>query len=241
MLFRSKNKNFRYLSNNIELQNKIEVCLNAKKNDFIEVNENGTYLNIRFSYIDTEWISGVIMTIDDVTSLMNLENNKKEFFQNASHELKSPLTCIIGYQQMITEGILDTKEQVLDSANKSLKEAIRMNDILSDMLSLATIEARQTSLKENINPKAIIEDVVTTLSIEAKKNNIKISTDLDDNTLFASRLEFNEVVRNLIDNAIKYNKENGTIFVSYKDGILIVKDTGIGIKDEDKSRIFERF
>ena len=181
------------------------------------------------------------MTIDDVTSLMNLENNKKEFFQNASHELKSPLTCIIGYQQMITEGILDTKEQILDSANKSLKEAIRMNDILSDMLSLATIEARQTSLKENINPKAIIEDVVITLSIEAKKNNIKISTDLDDNTLFASRTEFNEVVRNLIDNAIKYNKENGTIFVSYKDGILIVKDTGIGIKDEDKSRIFERF
>lgn len=236
-----KNKNFRYLSNNIELQNKIDVCLNAKKNDFIEVNENGTYLNIRFSYIDTEWISGVIMTIDDVTSLMNLENNKKEFFQNASHELKSPLTCIIGYQQMITEGILDTKEQILDSANKSLKETIRMNDILSDMLSLATIEARQTSLKENINPKAIIEDVVITLSIEAKKNNIKISTDLDDNTLFASRTEFNEVVRNLIDNAIKYNKENGTIFVSYKDGILIVKDTGIGIKDEDKSRIFERF
>lgn len=116
-----------------------------------------------------------------------------------------------------------------------------MNDILSDMLSLATIEARQTSLKENINPKAIIKDVVIALSIEAKKNNIKISTDLDDNTLFASRSEFNEVVRNLIDNAIKYNKENGTIFVSYKDGILIVKDTGIGIKDEDKSRIFERF
>ena len=236
-----KNKSFRYLSNNIELQNKIESCLNEKKNDFIDVNENGKYLNIKLSYIDTEWISGVIMTIDDVTPLMNLENNKKEFFQNASHELKSPLTCIIGYQQMITEGIVDTKEQIIDSASKSLKEAIRMNGILSDMLSLATIEAHQTSLHENINPKVIIEDVIEALGVEAKKHNIKISTDLDDSVLFASRSEFNEIVRNLIDNAIKYNKENGTIFVSYKDNTLIVKDTGIGIKDEDKPRIFERF
>ena len=240
------NCSYTYLFSTPIIMDKIEEARNQVIEDSLHysINHKHYILNIsslRSNFASTKDQNGVAIFIIDITNDMVLQKTKSDFFANASHELKSPLTCIIGYQQMITEGILDTKEQILDSANKSLKEAIRMNDILSDMLSLATIEARQTSLKENINPKAIIEDVVITLSIEAKKNNIKISTDLDDNTLFASRTEFNEVVRNLIDNAIKYNKENGTIFVSYKDGILIVKDTGIGIKDEDKSRIFERF
>lgn len=236
-----KNKSFRYLSNNIELQNKIEECLNNKTNAFININENGKYLNIELSYINTEWLSGVILTIDDVTLLMNLENNKKEFFQNASHELKSPLTCIIGYQQMITEGIVDKKDEIKESAKKSLKEAIRMNGILSDMLSLATIEAHSSEPKENINPKELILEIVEALSLEASRQNIKITTNIDDEMLYASKNEFNEIVRNLIDNAIKYNKENGSIELILKDGVLTVSDTGIGIKDEDKSRIFERF
>lgn len=236
-----KNKSFRYLSNNIELQNKIEECLNNKTNAFININENGKYLNIELSYINTEWLSGVILTIDDVTLLMNLENNKKEFFQNASHELKSPLTCIIGYQQMITEGIVDKEDEIKESARKSLKEAIRMNGILSDMLSLATIEAHSSEPKENINPKEIILEMVEALSLEASRQNIKITTNIDDEMLYASKNEFNEIVRNLIDNAIKYNKENGSIELILKDGVLTVSDTGIGIKDEDKSRIFERF
>lgn len=236
-----KNKSFRYLSNNIELQNKIEECLNNKTNAFININENGKYLNIELSYINTEWLSGVILTIDDVTLLMNLENNKKEFFQNASHELKSPLTCIIGYQQMITEGIVDKEDEIKESARKSLKEAIRMNGILSDMLSLATIEAHSSEPKENINPKEIILEMVEALSLEASRQNIKITTNIDDEMLYASKNEFNEIVRNLIDNAIKYNKENGSIELILNDGVLTVSDTGIGIKDEDKSRIFERF
>ena len=172
---------------------------------------------------------------------MNLENNKKEFFQNASHELKSPLTCIIGYQQMITEGIVDKEDEIKESARKSLKEAIRMNGILSDMLSLATIEAHSFEPKENINPKELILEIVEALSLEASRQNIKITTNVDDEMLYASKNEFNEIVRNLIDNAIKYNKENGSIELILKDGVLTVSDTGIGIKDEDKSRIFERF
>lgn len=240
-LIEYKNKNYRYLSNNIELQNKIEECLDNSKDDYLDINESGKYLHINLNYINTEWLSGVVLTIDDVTIQMNLENNKKEFFQNASHELKSPLTCIIGYQQMITAGIVDTKEQILDSANKSLKEAFRMNEILSDMLSLATVEAHQTSPKEEINPKEIILETIDSLAVAVSNANIKITTNIDDSTLYASKTEFSEIIRNLIDNAIKYNKENGTIDIRYNDKTLVVKDTGIGISDDDKGRIFERF
>ncbi len=235
-------KRYIYLIDNIELQEKIEqVLINHEDSSFIFCKDNA-YISVQIKFVTSTWLlNGVILTILDVTKEKRLEESKKEFFQNASHELKSPLTCIIGYQQMITEEIINDLGEIKETAKNTLSEALRMNSILSDMFNLSTLEVKKDSIKENINLKDVVLEVTTALNVKCQEQNISLDLNIDDVILLANTQEMVELVRNLIDNAIKYNKTNGTVKVLLNENCLQVSDTGIGIEKNDIERIFERF
>lgn len=235
-------KKYLYLIDNISVQEKIEHALESKKDDEIIITKDNLFISIQIKFVTSSWLrNGIILTLLDVTNERKLEENKKEFFQNASHELKSPLTCIIGYQQMITEGIINSLDEIKDTSKKTLSEALRMNSILSDMLNLSSLEVEKTSSKEMLNLKEIVIDVSTALNVRCIEQNVTLNLDLDDVIINANQQEMMELVRNLIDNAIKYNKPNGSVDVTLKEKYLQVSDSGIGIDNKDIERIFERF
>ncbi len=235
-------KKYLYLIDNIYVQEKIEHALESKKDDEIIITKDNLFISIQIKFVTSSWLrNGIILTLLDVTNERKLEENKKEFFQNASHELKSPLTCIIGYQQMITEGIINSLDEIKDISKKTLSEALRMNSILSDMLNLSSLEVEKTSSKEMLNLKEIVIDVSTALNVRCFEQNVTLNLDLDDVIINANQQEMMELVRNLIDNAIKYNKPNGSVDVTLKEKYLQVSDSGIGIDNKDIERIFERF
>lgn len=235
-------KKYLYLIDNISVQEKIEHALESKKDDDIIITKDNLFISIQIKFVTSSWLrNGIILTLLDVTNERKLEENKKEFFQNASHELKSPLTCIIGYQQMITEGIINSLDEIKDTSKKTLSEALRMNSILSDMLNLSSLEVEKTSSREMLNLKDIVIDVSTALNVRRLEQNVTLNLNLDDVIINANQQEMMELVRNLIDNAIKYNKPNGSVDVTLKEKYLQVSDSGIGIDNKDIERIFERF
>ena len=190
----------------------------------------------------SKWLKeGVLISFLDITERQNMEIIKKDFFQNASHELKSPLTSIIGYEQMIVSGILEDKDEIKEASLNILKEAKRMNQIIIDMLELSNLEYQKSFNLSLVNLKEVVEDTIKRYTKKANDKNITIETDLNEVIINTSFNEFETLVSNLIDNAIKYNKINGNIKVKLTKAYLEVYDTGIGISKENQTRIFERF
>ncbi len=235
-------KNYIYLIRDVLLQQKIKYSIDERMNSNYTMELNCKLFQCNINYVKETWFAGgVIVNIQDITIQQNLEKTKKDFFANASHELKSPLTSIIGYQQMIVEGIADDRELIKNYSSKTLKEANRMNSIIIDMLNLASIEQNYNKNDEKINLKKLLLEIIDSLESKIALKNIKITYSLKEEYIYADATLLDELFRNLIDNAIKYNKENGTINVTLKKKVVIVSDTGIGIPLMYQSRIFERF
>ena len=235
-------KNYIYLIRDVVLQQKIKYSIDERMNSNYTMELNCKLFQCNINYVKETWFAGgVIVNIQDITIQQNLEKTKKDFFANASHELKSPLTSIIGYQQMIVEGIADDRELIKNYSSKTLKEANRMNSIIIDMLNLASIEQNYNKNDEKINLKKLLIEIIDSLESKIALKNIKIIYSLHEEYIYADATLLDELFRNLIDNAIKYNKENGTINITLKKKVFIVSDTGIGIPLMYQSRIFERF
>ena len=166
---------------------------------------------------------------------------KREFFANASHELKSPLTSIIGYQQLIKQGILNTSEEIQDATLRTINEAQRMNKLIIEMLDLSRLENNVQTILEDVNISKIINDCLQELQPSIEKKKIRVITEMDDESLFASQSDLYKLIRNIMDNSIIYNNEEGTIVINFKGNELVISDTGVGISKSDLDHIFERF
>jgi len=242
-------KNYIYLIRDITLQERIEDTINqGTSHSFDMVIEQKIYF-VEVKPSTSKWTGentnkfGAFIFINDLTEERKVEKIKREFFANASHELKSPLTTIIGYQQMITEGIITTSEEILDASNRTIKEASRMHQIILEMLDLSKLESKETTNLENINIKDVVLEIIGYYNKEIENKKLVLNLDLKDLILHMNYSHLNQLVRNLIENAIKYNIDGGTIEVAInpKTREFIVKDTGIGISTENQSRVFERF
>lgn len=234
-------KNILYLIRNIEVQSLIDDSFKDKKTLAKKVMLNGLIMNVMCYYVNDDWLKeGMIITLDDVTTIENSYQMKKDFFQNASHELKSPLTSIIGFQQMIANGIVDADDAKL-YVTKTLKEANRMNNIISDMLNLAIIENIKETKNEEVDLKELINDILESLKDRINLKNISVSLDMENTIIKSDYKLLDELIRNVIDNAIKYNVDKGKIDIVLKNKVLKISDTGIGISPEDQKRVFERF
>ena len=235
-------KDYIYLIRNIHLQEAIADCIYHNKEQDITLEIDGRYYFFTIKRFFSKWLKeGVLISFLDITERQNMEIIKRDFFQNASHELKSPLTSIIGYEQMIVSGILEDKDEIKEASLNILKEAKRMNQIIIDMLELSNLEYQKNFNLSLVNLKEVVEDTIKRYTKKANDKNIRIETDLSEVTISTSFNEFETLVSNLIDNAIKYNKVNGHIKVKLTNAYLEVYDTGIGISRENQTRIFERF
>lgn len=171
---------------------------------------------------------------------------RQEFTANVSHELKTPLTAISGYSELIEKGMASSETETIRFAGEIHKNANRLLTLINDVIRLSELDAEggEESL-EPVNLREIAETCVNMLSISAEKHHVSLLFEGENAVIMATKQMVEEVLYNLCDNAIRYNKEGGSVQVMVKDRldkvVLTVKDTGIGIPKEHQERIFERF
>ncbi len=172
------------------------------------------------------------------------EKIRREFSANVSHELKTPLTSITGYAQMINNGMA-RQEDFLTFTGKIEKEAERLLLLINDIIELSDLDERGIVNEEVVELLEIVREVISMLEESASRRNIRIFCSRNSVCVKGSRTMLSELVYNIIDNAVKYNNDGGSVNVFVgrvgDNAEISVKDTGIGIPDEDKDRIFERF
>ena len=194
-------------------------------------------------------IIGSIINIDDITDLVKLENMRRDFVANVSHELKTPLTSITGFVETLKindEIDKATRNHFLDIIEK---ESNRLKGLIEDILMLSSIENGQDLSYEQVKLFDIFKEVCEITQYIASSKNIEVSYDFEDEEvhILGIRDNIKQIFLNLVDNGIKYTPENGRIqVIQYYDKdkqniILEFKDNGIGIPKESLNRIFERF
>ena len=175
----------------------------------------------------------------------HMEMLRREFTANVSHELKTPLTGISGYAEMIETGIAKP-EDVQDFAGKIRKEALRLLGLVGDIIRLSELDsAEKEEDAEQVDLLELAEENVERLNPIADSMGVSVTVDGEPCYVTGSRKRLDELVFNLIDNAVRYNKADGSVAVSVKNTeaniIFAVADTGIGIPSEARDRVFERF
>ncbi|MBO5778706.1 MAG: PAS domain-containing protein [Clostridia bacterium] len=188
---------------------------------------------------------GAVLLILDVTEREERDRLRREFSANVSHELKTPLTSISGFAEMIRMGIA-RPEDIGHFAGKIHGEAQRLLGLIDDILKLSQLDENSIPrAKEPVELSSVTAQVADRLSSTADKRSVIIETALTPLKVMGVAQILDEMIYNLIENAIKYNKEGGKVYVTLqKEGAkvrLTVHDTGIGIPDADRERVFERF
>lgn len=184
---------------------------------------------------------GAAMLLIDVTEQFNSAKMKRDFFANASHELKSPLASILGYQEMIEQGILTDKEEINDAIHNTIKEARRMNKIIVDMLELSSLENESLRPIVQLEVGDALQAIIDSEKMMASDKNVHLHFQKQRFWIKVNEEDFDKLFRNLIENAIRYNKNNGDVYITMNGKNVSVKDTGVGIEKNNISRIFERF
>lgn len=181
------------------------------------------------------------------------EELRKQFTANVSHELKTPLTSISGFAEILKNGGTDEKT-TKDFAGTIYEESQRMISLVNDIIKLSKLDEKSISLeKEPIELLGLSKEIAKILSASAKAKNIKLDVHGDSGKIMGVQPVIYEMIYNLIDNAIKYNVQNGTVEVTVKEEnpekghtfgnktVISVRDTGIGIPKNEQDRVFERF
>ena len=188
---------------------------------------------------------GAVIVILDITERIKREQLRREFTSNVSHELKTPLTSISGFAEIMSQGG-NSEETVIDFSRSIYNEAQRLISLVMDIIKLSELDEKNPSFeKESVDLYSVSENVINELAAAAQKKNISTSLIGEHYKIIGVRKIIEEMLYNLFDNAIKYNKVNGfaEIRINSEENkiILTVRDTGIGIPRSDQSRVFERF
>ena len=194
---------------------------------------------------DKETIAGAVILLIDVTEKMQRDSLRREFTANVSHELKTPLTSISGFAEIIQSGFVK-QEDVRKFAGKIFDETQRLVTLVDDIIKISQLDENcQPYQREKVDIYNLAKDVLSRLQESANKAQVQLNMEGEHAELETVLPILDEIVSNLCDNAIKYNKKGGSVTVTVLNTrnqiCLSVRDTGIGITAAEKSRVFERF
>jgi two-component system phosphate regulon sensor histidine kinase PhoR len=197
--------------------------------------------------LDTEEnFHGALGVFFDITRLERLERVRQEFLSNVSHELRTPLTAIIAFVETLEDGAMEDKASNRRFLSIIQKNAERMHNLIDDILELSAIEAGTVQVEaEPVRLHSLVNDILTALASRAETRRVTLANEVATQVIvFADPRRLEQMLTNLVDNAIKFNRENGSVRISHERGArdrIIVTDTGDGISPEHSKRIFERF
>ena len=236
---------------------KLNVDINIEKIIYLEnwtsleqkVTIGDTYLHIFFAPLknDNDVANGVMAVIQDITEHVKLDNMRKEFVADVSHELKTPITSIMGYADTLLEGEYEkeTQERFL---HVIATEARRMAKLVTDLLTLSRYDNNEIKTeKEEFDLGELVKmcQEKVQLEIEKKKHKVECFVTANVPNVYADKDGIERVILNILTNSIKYTKEEGTIKIYvgfvYNDAYIKIIDNGYGIPEEDLNKIFERF
>jgi two-component system sensor histidine kinase VicK len=237
---------------------KLNVDINMEKIIYLEsltsteqkVNVQDKYINMFFAPFkdENERPAGIMVLVQDITEHVRLDNMRKEFVADVSHELKTPLTSIMGYAETLTTSEYD-KELQDKFLNVISSEAVRMAKLVNDLLTLSKFDNDKNASweKSEFDLGKLVKQCQENLQIEIDKKKIKTECFVTSNVpeVYADRDGIKRVVLNVLSNSVKYTKDGGRIKIYvgfvYNDAYIKIIDNGIGIPEKDLSRIFERF
>lgn len=238
-------------------RNIIEFCRNT---DFMELIEQskcaasvtgtfsseGRFLRAFISRISSEdKLSGAVIIIVDETEIHLAEEMRRDFSANVSHELKTPLTTIRGFAEMLGGGMITYGDDIRRYGKRIYDEANRLLNVINDIIRLSEIEENHSEIFTETNLSAVAKEVAENLAEKAKRLEIDLSVSGSDVTIQANGGYIYEMIYNLTENAVKYNRPGGKVLVDVSragdKAVITVADNGIGIPKEHQGRIFERF
>ena len=228
----------------LQMRTALEKARDLGHADF-RANKNGREYQFDLSRIDSGGKNhGMVILAFDITEQVHAEKHRREFTANVSHELKTPLQSIIGSAELMENGIVKEEDRPR-FVGHIRKEASRLLDLIEDIIRLSQLDEGAEMPREELSLKELAVDVCETLSEIANQKSVSMEVVGDEGKIFGVRRLMQEVIYNLCENAIKYNKAGGNVTVSIetkeKGVLLMVIDTGIGIPSEYHDKVFERF
>ncbi len=233
------------LNRSVALQQALEQSKVGGSGQSTLIRGASTYQVLASQVTEQQNKAGTVVLILDISDRVAAEQMRREFSANVSHELKTPLTSILGYAEIMRDGVAK-QEDMKRFAGKIHAEATQLMSLIEDIIRLSQLDEK-TPLPEmtTVDLKHICEDVCQRLLPQAEKAGVSINAHCAPLSVRGIPKMLEEIVQNLVDNAIKYNTSNGSVGVSLKEVDhrveLTVSDTGIGIPEEHVSRVFERF
>ena len=240
---------YRFQFRRLETLNRITRNISSKR--FEDYDNLATHGKDELDYLIKQSIRASKTVEREIQRLNRIENYRKEFIGDISHELKTPIFAIQGFIETLLNGAIDDPEVNRKFLKKAMRNVNRLTYLTKDLMEISKLETGELKSEvQDIYLRDVVMDVVDSLQYKAEKEKIKIITeDFDKNILVsADRNQIKQVLINLIENAIKYNKPGGTVTVGAKPFsedeermLVYVQDTGIGIDQKYIERVTERF
>lgn len=238
----SVGESFFKVDHSLVMQELIDASQNGKHVQK-ECEYNGRTYTISASPVKS---GGIVIIAWDISDKADTEKMRREFTANVSHELKTPLQTIMGSSELIKEGMV-AGDETKTFASKIYDEAKRLVSLIDDIIRLSQLDedSEREIKKEDVELDGVALEVSKLLADKAKKLDVRLNTNIKPAKIYGAKSLVYEIIYNLTDNAIKYNKKGGSVLLEIGDEnnspYIKVSDTGIGIPKEDKARIFERF
>ena len=238
-------KDILLLNNSFEMQELIGKAKEGRHCELIVPLDDADY-EVTASPVMTDGkVTAIALLIVDITEREKAEQMRREFTANVSHELKTPLQTISGCAELMQNGLIKP-EDVEKFGERIYSESKRMITLVEDIIGLSRLDDGTVDTnKEPVNVKETVSTVIDILKDSAQRKNVTVSLSGDDVTINTVKRLLSEVVYNLCDNAVKYNKDGGRVDITIKEQpdfvSVTVADTGIGIPGSAINRVFERF